>query len=319
MKQVPRIAVIGAGMAGIAAARSLCAQKCAVTVFEKSRGLGGRCATKRWEEHVIDHGAQYFTLRDPDFSSEVRAALGGSLCRIVAPVLAEDGSVLPDDGRYYHAEGNSRLARGLAGALDIRCGFAVAAAADRIIDGQRYDAIVSTAPLPQTLALAGGAGRPAIDYVPCLTAVFLYHHSASEALPAAYARSDRSGSPLAWSACENHKTGRIRPGFLCIVAQASEVFSREFLEDDPGEWSQRMRALVEERWEIPSDCLAGHFTHRWRYARVAAPLSTPPDLPEGWFYAGDALAGSRVESAWLAGRDVAARVGVFLENADSWA
>jgi hypothetical protein len=306
-------------MAGIAAARSLCEQKCAVTVFEKSRGLGGRCATKRWEDHVVDHGAQYFTLRDPDFSSEVRAAVGGSLCRIGAPVLSEDGSPLPDDGRYYHADGNSRLARGLAGGLDVRCGVAVAPIVDQVIDGQRYHAIVSTAPLPQTLALAGVSDGPNVDYVPCLTAVFLYTHPLAEALPGAYARSDRSGSPLAWSACENHKTGRIRPGSLGMVAQASEVFSREFLEEDPGEWSQRLRALVEERWEIPSDRLAGHFAHRWRYARVAAPLSTPPDLPEGWFFAGDALAGSRVESAWLAGRDVAARVGSFLENADSWA
>jgi hypothetical protein len=27
-----------------------------------------------------------------------------------------------------------------------------------------------------------------------------------------------------------------------------------------------------------------------------------PDLPEGWIFAGDLLAESRIESAWLAGR-----------------
>ena len=69
-------AVIGGGLAGIAAAREIAARGASVTIFEKSRGLGGRCASKRWEGHVIDHGAQYFTIRDEAFHSAISSASG---------------------------------------------------------------------------------------------------------------------------------------------------------------------------------------------------------------------------------------------------
>ncbi|MFM7274112.1 MAG: FAD-dependent oxidoreductase, partial [Gammaproteobacteria bacterium] len=60
MKQ--RIAVIGAGIAGLALARAL-ADAAEVTVFEKSRGAGGRMSTRRQEPWHFDHGTQFFTVR----------------------------------------------------------------------------------------------------------------------------------------------------------------------------------------------------------------------------------------------------------------
>jgi len=63
------IAVIGAGMAGIACARTLVQAGHRVTVFEKSRGAGGRMATRRSEFGGFDHGAQFFTVRDERFQS----------------------------------------------------------------------------------------------------------------------------------------------------------------------------------------------------------------------------------------------------------
>ena len=81
------VAVIGAGMAGIGAARLLADAGFRVVVFDKSRGMGGRCATKRWEGHSVDHGAQYFTMRDADFSREVGLACGGDLLEIQSPIF----------------------------------------------------------------------------------------------------------------------------------------------------------------------------------------------------------------------------------------
>jgi len=96
-----RIAIIGAGMAGVSAGRLLADRGHTVTLLEKSRGCGGRCATKRWEGHIVDHGAQYFTMRHPDFCAAVQQACGEALCRITAPVLDENGVPLPD--RCYFA------------------------------------------------------------------------------------------------------------------------------------------------------------------------------------------------------------------------
>ncbi len=65
---VPHVAVIGAGISGLFAARTLQDHGLNVTVFEKSRGVGGRMSTRRIESgDTFDHGAQYFTARDKRF------------------------------------------------------------------------------------------------------------------------------------------------------------------------------------------------------------------------------------------------------------
>lgn len=305
MKQ-KSVAVIGAGMAGIGAARLLADAGFRVVVFDKSRGLGGRCATKRWEGHSVDHGAQYFTMRDADFSQAVRLACGWDLLEIEAPIVDETGQELPSEERFFHSKGNSRLARALAEGLEVRTGITIDAVENRRVWGEEFDLIVSTAPWPQTAKLAGisGAQNP---YAPCLAGLFLYEGEWAGASTASYAISDRSGHALAWSACENHKPGRVGKGFTVMVVHASEEFSRTRLEEDPASWAADLRALVEERWEIPSSAFRAVHPHRWRYARISQKIEIPA-LPEGWHFAGDLLTESRIESAWLAGRAVAKRI-----------
>ena len=54
------IAIIGAGLSGLVAARQL-GNMANVTIFEKSKGVGGRIATRRSGPYSFDHGAQFFT------------------------------------------------------------------------------------------------------------------------------------------------------------------------------------------------------------------------------------------------------------------
>ena len=71
-----KIGVVGAGVAGLSAARALVDRGHQVIVFEKARAPGGRVATSRLRgiempravagsTLAFDHGAQYFTARDP--------------------------------------------------------------------------------------------------------------------------------------------------------------------------------------------------------------------------------------------------------------
>ncbi|KAJ8900747.1 hypothetical protein NDN08_000048 [Rhodosorus marinus] len=71
-----RIAIIGAGLSGLVAAESL-SKRFDVQIFEKSRGAGGRMATRRAEPYAFDHGAQYFTAKSEafrDFVTEYKEA-----------------------------------------------------------------------------------------------------------------------------------------------------------------------------------------------------------------------------------------------------
>jgi predicted NAD/FAD-dependent oxidoreductase len=92
-----------------------------------------------------------------------------------------------------------------------------------------------------------------------------------------------------------------------MVVHASEEFSRARLEDDLASWGADLRALMEERWDIPSSAFRAVYPHRWRYARISQRMEIPA-LPEAWHFAGDLLTESRVESAWLAGRAAAAQI-----------
>ncbi|MDZ7704651.1 MAG: FAD-dependent oxidoreductase, partial [Trueperaceae bacterium] len=75
------VAVIGAGVAGLSAARDLQAAGREVVVFDKSRGLGGRVATRRYHDRPVDHGAPHLRARDERFAEEIAGWLEHDLLR----------------------------------------------------------------------------------------------------------------------------------------------------------------------------------------------------------------------------------------------
>lgn len=302
-----RAAVVGAGMAGISAANALVRSGWEVVVFEKSRGWGGRCATKRIDGCVVDHGAPHFTMGHPEFEAAVRGACGGALRTIAAPVVDTGGCKLEEGPLFHHADGNSRLARALGSGLDVRTGVELRGVQDGCIGGEAFDQVVSTAPWPQTCKLAG-LGEGANPYAPCLAAILIYGADWPGLTRERYAVRDEASPDLAWSACENHKPGRIPGGLTAMVAHASEEFSRTHLEGDPAGWGGILRRRVEEVWGIPPVAFRNLHTHRWRYARLAEKPHLPA-LPAGWTFAGDLLAESRIESAWMAGFRAVAALG----------
>lgn len=77
-----RVAVIGAGLCGAAAAARLVASDFQVTVFDKGRAVGGRMSSKRSESGYLDMGAQYFTARSTEFQSQVQAWLKAGCAQV---------------------------------------------------------------------------------------------------------------------------------------------------------------------------------------------------------------------------------------------
>jgi renalase len=101
------IAIIGAGMAGITAARTLMQAGHRVTVLEKSRGAGGRMSTRHTEFGSFDHGAQYFTVRDARFRQMMQWALSNAP-DVARPWGANAVRVLDSTGRTLEAALPSR-------------------------------------------------------------------------------------------------------------------------------------------------------------------------------------------------------------------
>jgi predicted NAD/FAD-dependent oxidoreductase len=309
----PRIAIIGAGIAGLACGRALRLQRARVTLFEKSRSLGGRLATRKWEDQVVDHGAPWFSLTDAGLRQDWSRLLPDGLLPMTVPMqdtATGEALVEPEGGRWYLPAGNNRLGKALAEGLKIRMEHVVenppvAQGNQWRLGDEAYDAVIFTAPWPQTRRLLEPwiPSEEALEprYRRTLTAFFAYE-------------GDPSGPSAEWSAlqhepghaclehsiCENHKTTRVPPGRTVIVAHAPAAFSDPHFVDSPDDWAALLEPAVRAAWELSSPPVAV-FTHRWGFSTVTQTFATPPSLPRGLLIAGDALTGSSVEAAARSG------------------
>ena len=122
-----RIAIIGAGIAGLSLAKLL-SGKYDITIFEKSRGVGGRVATRRANPYSFDHGAQFFTVRTKEFKEFLKPMLDlGVITEWNARFVEFDkGKVLRTDvwgAEHPHYVGNpsmNSIAKFLREGLDLR-------------------------------------------------------------------------------------------------------------------------------------------------------------------------------------------------------
>jgi len=308
------VGILGAGISGLVCGRALKKAGHQVTVLEKSRSLGGRCATRKFGDHVVDHGVQYFTLRDPEIRKEVEGVAGAELQKLTAPILqAEPKGAVYREGeeRFYLRSGNNRLGKLLAQGLEVLTETEVSKVEKSWrkwkAAGREFDAVVSCAPWPQTAALVGmKAGDPGFD--PCLT-VLLEYQVGRAGTDGAYARMDTSGNdPLAWIACENVKAGRVADGCTVYVIQASPEYSRQHIEQNPEYWASDLQVLLENTWNLDPSKRGSVFAHRWRYARRKEGTPAPKDLPKGFFLCGDSMTDSRLEAVWKIGLATAEKI-----------
>jgi hypothetical protein len=319
------VVVVGAGLSGLACARTLTDHGHLVRVIEKSRGPGGRAATRREGDWRFDHGAQYFTVRDPGFRRRV-----GTWCDegIVAPwegriAVVDNGRVEPKDGdteRYVGVPGMNAVCRHLAEDLDVTWRTRVA----RIErDGGRWrltaetgpdlgtaDAVVVSAPPAQTAELLADAAprladrARAVDMAPCWAAMAVFDRPLEAGFDGAFVH----GSPLSWVARNASKPGR--PDHEAWVLHAGPDWSQAHLQLEREDAAVRLLDAF-------SDALGGldagtlHVdAHRWRYALPREPLLDPCLLDAELRIAacGDWCGGPRVEGAFLSGCAAADRL-----------
>ena len=301
----PKIAVVGAGMAGLACAAKLTQAGHAVTLFDKARGPGGRMSTRRIDtaqgEAAFDHGAQYFTARDPAFTAQVaRWAQSGAVARW--PAAGEEA--------WAGVPAMNAPLSAMAAAHEVRWSTRIEALS-RSGQGWRllgesadlglYDTLLIALPAEQAAALlrpvdtAMAASAEAAPSSPCWTVM-----AAFEARVPLEQDALRGAETIGWAARNSAKPGRRGPESW--VLQATPTWSQRHLEDQADEVTHALlRTFAEQqRIALPKTLIAT--AHRWRYARSGgAGLGAlwNPALNLG--VCGDWLLGPRVECAWLSG------------------
>jgi renalase len=311
--------VIGAGIAGLACAHELMRADANVTVFEKSRGLGGRLATRRQGDLAFDHGAQFVTARSRAFAGYAQVAVRAGVLDVWRPRVMEDGRSLPapTEDWWIGSPGMSAFARPLARDLDIRHGVAV----HDLLPGQRgwelqtdsgrqdsvFKAVALAVPAPQALALLGRHGRTfphlgEVRMAPCWTGMFVFDPPVD--LGAEALRWTRG--TIAWAGCNSAKPGRGRQP-QCWVVHASSAWSREHLEAKADEVAQLLFHALGDATGATLPPPAHLSAHRWRHALVERPLGVPCLLDEEMLagVCGDWCIAPRVEAAYESGRALA--------------
>jgi renalase len=314
-----RIAVIGAGLAGLACARELARADVSVTVFEKARGLGGRLATRREGNLAFDHGAQYFTARNESFRRYTDLGIRAGAIARWQPRIREDHREwdAPIDEWLVGAPGMSAMVRPLARNLDLRTSVRVCeliagqhgwqVLTDSGTSGEVFDALAVAVPAPQALDLLGphGGGFRRISEVrmtPCWTLMMSFAHPL-EGLPAV--RRWTTG-PLAWAACDTSKPGRPEHP-QCWVVHASPAWSSEHTRTDARDVAQWLWEEFARSGGILGASPSHLRAHRWQHAFTERPLGQPCLVDEECVAGacGDWCIAPRVEAAWDSGRALA--------------
>ena len=341
---LPRhFAVVGAGMAGITCARTLVQAGHRVTVFEKSRGPGGRMATRNTEFGAFDHGTQYFTVRDSRFEQAL-ASSPGLIRRWSANtvrILDEAGRVvaasLPSKEAHWVATpGMNALLKHWAQPLAESDSLALETQVSRIETDRLhparwqlqtegpgansrvysgFDAVVLAVPAPQAHALLlssqhGKALIPqlaSVSIAPCWTLMLAFPQAMQPTLSHLGPHWNAARSThhrIAWLARESSKPGR--GAIERWTVQASPEWSERHLEDD----AERVKAkLLKAFTEVTG--IRAQPSHadvqRWRYAQTTQALDKSHvwDAQSHIGACGDWCLGHRVEDAFVSGLEMA--------------
>jgi len=310
------IAIIGAGLSGLTAAHAL-EDSFNVTLFDKSRGVGGRMSTRYAGDYEFDHGAQFFTVRDPRFQATVLSAV-------------EQGLAAPWKGRALYQKGTERVAdtggdrfvavprmnswaKAMAEGLDISLGARVSHLSKAngqwmldFEDGQSeggFDHVISAVPSMQAIDLlpesfSGMEQIKATQMDACFALMIGFDGEHNFGWDSLRVNNDVN----AWLAVNSDKPSRNKALTTLMVHSAPEWSNTHA--DADRDWVQaQMESSASKLCGLDVSKAPHRVLHRWLYSSVSASpqQSTLYDPALGLAACGDWCLGGRVEGAYLSG------------------
>ncbi|MEO1209005.1 MAG: FAD-dependent oxidoreductase [Cyanobacteria bacterium J06638_20] len=325
------VAIVGAGLAGITCGQALQQLGYKVVLIEKSRGLGGRVATRRLAETCADHGAKFLEPQGEQTRQLIEQLCDRQLLKPwTAPVWTVDaaGTLKPAEPtpRYIAPEGMTTIAKFLADGLDIH-------RQHRVIEMQPTDhqtwqittdsddtmplqarSLVLAIPAPQAIPLleplvAKGLPNPVLEAVrgalfdPCITAIATYPANQAMEWHPVGALQPLEHPVLRWVSRESKK--RSMPGQEICVLHSTPAFAAQHVDAPNLEAAGAVMLQAGAAW-FPGMEHPQHLQlHRWRYGFARSPKS-PIEAPHTktpipLVVTGDWCRGSNVEAAIEAG------------------
>jgi predicted NAD/FAD-dependent oxidoreductase len=316
-----RIAIVGAGMAGLACAEGLIALSTEIVLFDKGGRPGGRVSTRITPTDAggasFDHGAPRFQARDSCFQMRLepwRAA--GLVARWPGSARAQAGQE-----SWVGVPGMSAPLAAMADAFTVHRRTRI----DTLTrhgggwhlggsEGPAFDAIVVAVPAEQVAPLVAAHDEPmaararAVQSEPCWTLMASF----SARLPIEADMIEQSGA-IGLATRDSAKPGRSGPEAWTI--QATADWSRDHLEDDASRVAAALLDVFARAAGITLPRVLSAQAHRWRYARPST-IGSQDAVDDGFLWnaelglgvCGDWLLGSEVESAWRSGTGLAHRM-----------
>ena len=313
--------IVGAGLAGLTAARRLAVAGQSVVIVEKAKSVGGRLATRRIGRARLDLGAQFFTVRSDTFEAEVegwvRDGVAEEWCRGFG---TEDGYP-----RYRATEGMNAVAQHLRQRLmtdgEHPPVLATRSRVNAVIAGPdgwtlTYEAakrepddgkaVILTAPVPQSIELmrSGGVGRAAlreldaIKYNKAIAVLTTLDRTPNLPPPGALQQPD---DPVFTFVADNQTKGI--SDVPAVTFHCAHKLSADLWDLDDGSVLARLHQDL-RRYLGPA-LVEDVQVKRWRYAGPVEPHPKPcalvVDQPGPLVVAGDGFGQSKVEGAFLSG------------------
>ncbi|MFA5677273.1 MAG: FAD-dependent oxidoreductase [Pseudomonas sp.] len=303
------VAIIGTGIAGLSAAHALRQAGCAVVLFEKSRGSGGRLASKRTAIGPVDIGAPCFSATGSDFRHACQQWHDDGLIAAWPPSVGAAG--------WTGVPRMSSLSRGLLADTTVHFGCRINDILPmdsqwQLVDSEGtrhgpFASVILAVPAPQASELLSTAPALAslaasVEMRPIWSVALGFRHP----LPAPAGPGSPASYPLARHTHNSAKPDRANAMDVWVL-QADSDWSAANLDTPGAEIATQLQEAFARTLDYQLPPADFTLAHRWLYAEPAQPRSWSAlaEASMGLYVCGDWCLAGRIEDAWLSGREAA--------------